>query len=63
MEVPRMNLTLGKRIRVVPVSRPGLAETYLVSEVRPDKSIRIVNESKPGIYMDIYPVLNKEKGY
>ncbi len=57
-----MNLTLGKRIRVIPVSRDDLAETYQVSAIRPDKSVQLQSESNPDVYIDIYPVM-KEKGY
>lgn len=57
-----MNLTLGRRIRVVPVNREELQETYQVSEIRPDKSVRLTSESRPEVYLDIYPIV-KEKGY
>lgn len=51
-----MQLTLGKRIRVVPVERLDLSATYQVSEVRADKSIRLVQQDEPEIFLDIYPV-------
>lgn len=61
-----MNLTLGKRIRVVPVvdgaSRVDASDTYTVTDVRADKSVRLASANNPAIALDIYPVMRDNAG-